>query len=95
MSGGQYDLPPGASEEQPGEDQRARLVQRKTGETEACQWRQHSQFTQLCRTSALEIFQCSPGLETRGRELLLRSDQQGELQVSVESVEMIEHSLVV
>ena len=42
--GGQYELPPGPSEEQPGEDQRARLVQPETGETEARQWGQHSEL---------------------------------------------------
>ena len=79
--GGQYELPPGESEEQPGEDQRARLVQRETGETETCQWWQHSQFSQLRGSSALEIFQCPSRLETRRGELVLRSDQSGELQV--------------
>ena len=83
--GGQYELPPGPSEEQPGEDQRAGLVQRETGETgerETRQWWLHPQLSQLRRTSALEIFQCPAWLEEGRGEHLLRSDQPGQLQVS-------------
>ena len=73
--GGHYELPPGASQEQPGEDQRARLVLRQAGETALCEWRQ------LRWAPAVEIFQCQAGLETRRGELFLRPDQPGELQV--------------
>ena len=79
--GGQYELPPGASQEQPGEDQRARLVLRQAGETALREWRQQPQLPQLRWAPAVEIFQCQAGLETRRGELFLRPDQPGELQV--------------
>ena len=68
-----HDLSPGESQVQPGEDQRPRLVQPETGETETCQWWEHSE---LWWSFQVEVEQRQAGLEEGRGEHLVPADQQ-------------------